>query len=286
MSTNTEATKPYLDIKKSLADIRAGYAEAPGNRRFHGLVIGEKGAGKTSLIGTCPKPVFIHSFDPGGTEVLSGMIEKDEIFVDRTCELEDAQNPTAYKHWYEDFHKKRQEGFFEGIATYALDSTTMMTECILNQLLKTQSRSYPRSPVAALDDAKMGMRQQDWQTFLNQWNMISRSVAALPCHTILLGHVYRHIDTATSDVVKTILLPGQSADKVPAMFHEFYALKVTGDRKRKLLTDYADKFQASTRMGSKKFQLEEEPDIRALLKKAGYPHEDAPGRGEVWGLKE
>jgi len=65
--------------------------------------------------------------------------------------------------------------------------------------------------------------------------------------------------------------------KIPSKFDEFYYLSAkeeNGKIIRRLLTTINGKHEARTRIGSGKFDMYEEPDIKKLLKKAGYSHED------------
>lgn len=273
--------KSFLDIKTKLSEIQSTYENHPSTGFGHFLIIGEKGVGKTSLAKTCPRPVFIHSFDPGGTDSLLKYIgpgEGKEIYVDPIPEEDDAQKPTAYLHWQRDFRAKVREGFFSEIGTYVLDSTTTMAECLINQILAAQNRQIPSDASVKFkrDGAGgKGMQIQDWGVFLNYWHIITRMVLRLPCHAMLLGHVDRFQNAVNSRIERTIMLPGQSKDRVPQLFPEYFLLKQDKAGVRTLLTRHDGDYQATTRIGAEGlFEKEEPADIRALLKKAGLPHED------------
>lgn len=270
---------PQLDIKVEAERLRSLYKENPAKRKLHALILGEKGAGKTYLALTCPKPVLIHSFDPGGTEVLSEAIDAGDIIADTRFEVDSPASPRAFLAWQAEFNHLGQGGVFNDIGTYIIDSTTTLSDCLLWQILAKEGRILPNMKTK-LDPSAKGMRWVDWGTYLNVFIMLSRSLGALPCHTILLGHLGRDKDEVTQRYIRGLMLPGQSSEKVPINLHELYVLQVkpAGEElARTLLTQNDGEYRATTRMGrAGKFGKEEPPDIRALLKKAGYPYEDKP----------
>lgn len=267
-----------VTITASADRIRKMYADNPSTRKFHGLVIGEKGSGKTSLALTCPGPVLVHSFDPGGTEVLSEAIDAGDVLVDTRFEKEDVNNPTAYMMWEKEFNQLGKEGFFNQIGTYVLDSTSTLCDAVIGQIMKKEQR-LPAGMGAKTGEGQ-GMRIQDWGTLQRQFTNLSRSLGNLPCHTLILGHVGREQDGVSGKFINTLQLPGKSSDQFPVNLHEFYVLtavasRTNGATERKLLTQYDGAYRATTRMGRKeKLDKYEEPDIRAILKKCGYPYED------------
>lgn len=271
--------KEFLDIKAELASVKATYDATPGVDRGHFLILGDKGCGKTTLFETCPKPVFIHSFDPGGCSVLKKGIDEGDIYVDAAPEFEDPAKPTAYLHWQKDFQRKLNSGFFDQIGTYGIDSATTMGECLAHQIMKKQGHLPPSDASVAFDPKTSGMTMPDWGDYLRYWSLISRRLGSLPCHTILTGHIERYSDSNTGEVVRGMHLPGQSKERVPILMHELLVLLQSKDGKtRSLLTTKNKDFQASTRIGGKGvFKPEEPADIQALLKKAGLPYEDKVG---------
>ena len=267
-----------LAITTTVDRIRTMYAENPRSRKMHALVVGEKGCGKTTLGRTCPKPVLIHSFDPGGTEVLEDLVESGDILVDNRFETDDLANPTAYANWEREYRQLATSGFFDSIGTYVIDSTTTLCSAMINQIMKKEGR-LPSGMMAKTLEGQ-GMRIQDWGTLLRNFNNIARSLASLPCHTLILGHIGRDKDEATGRIINVLLLPGKNSDQFPINLSEFYVLMATeksGKVKRELLTQYDGSYRATTRMGGGgKLDKFEKPDISAILKKAGYPFEDQP----------
>jgi len=273
---------PQLDIKAEAARLRQMYTDSPRTKLMHLLLLGSKGVGKTSLITTCPRPILIHSFDPGGVESISREIEGAEpgwkvgdIIPDTRFEVDGMNSPRAYKLWQSEFNRLVLGGFFSGVGTYVIDSLTTLATSVTWQIMAKEGRTPPGAHSGEKLDKEMGMRIQDWGTFLNTFLMLSRALSALPCHTILTGHIEKTQDSVTGAYVKRLLVAGKSQDQIPINIPELYILQSTPTGERKLLTaNDGSGFEATTRMGRGRFEILEKPDLRYLLQKAGYPHED------------
>ena len=264
-----------LDIRTKIAQVRGIYDASVKSTKGHFLIVGEKGAGKTTLFETCPQPILIHSFDPDGTSVLDQqLIKLGKIIVDNRFEQDDPRDARAYLLWENEFNEWKNNNLFAGIGTYGIDSLTTMATSIIWQIQKKEKRVLAEMSKAS-DLKQNGMQIQDWGIVLTIFQQLSRVMTNLPCHTIMLGHIERDKDEVTQSFVRTLLLPGQSRNHVPIAVPELLVLKRTISGKRVLLTQPDGEYQATTRMGKKGiFLKEEEPDIRALLKKAGKDWQD------------
>lgn len=262
------------DHKKTIEDLYELYRSQNSGRKLgHFLIIGQKGAGKTSLVKTCPAPVLIHSFDPGGTDVLISDIEQKRVIPDTRYENDRPEKPTAYKSWKKEMSRLLKSGIFSEIGTYVLDSTTTLFQSLIWQILEKEKRKLPDISVP-LDRSKYGLQVQDWGTILQEMVSITREICKLPCHTMMLGHIGKVQDEVTGQLVNQIVLSGQAKDQVPINVGEVYVL-LNQKGKRTLLTQNKHTYSATTRMGSEgRFAAEEKPDIRYLLQKAGFSYED------------
>jgi len=257
----------------SLSSLLDKYNSTERHKKMHALIVGDKGVGKTTLIKTSPKPALVFTFDPGGLSVLKKEIASGEV-IPVDLENDDPRNPTAFLEYQTQYNAIGKAGIFQEVASVFLDSITTMNDAIIHQILQKEHRMLASMSTKS-DQAKNGMQRTDWGTLLTTWLWISRDLAMLPCHTILLGHLSRNQDDITGGMVRGLLLPGQAKDKVPVLLHEYYVLLAgKNDGKRTLLTQHRDTYQATTRMGAGIFKAEEPPDIRALLIKAGLPAED------------
>lgn len=264
-----------MDHKKTIEDLYQLYeSQNSGRKVAHFLIVGKKGVGKTSLVKTCPAPVLVHSFDPGGTDVLINDIEKKRVIPDTRYENDTPQNPTAYKTWKKEMSKLVKSGIFNEIGTYVLDSTTTLFQSLLWQILQKENRKLPDITVK-LNRAEQGLQVQDWGTILQEMISLTREICKLPCHTLMLGHIGKVQDEVTGQLVNQIVLSGQSKDQVPINVGEVYTLIQDRKGERTLLTQNKGTYTAATRIGSEgRFEPEEKPDIRYLLQKANFSFND------------
>ena len=261
-----------LDIKKHFADISAYYQESTQTGKGNFLLVGGIGAGKTHALPTAPGPILIDSFDPGGCRTIRVEIEKGRVFVDSQYEKEDGREPFAYKKWEENFNNRLASGIFDQIGTYCIDSGTNWLDAMMNEILRQNKRA---GTTPQLQD--YGTQQIYTTTYL-------KLVAAIPCNFIMTAHIDTFRDEVDGKVHTSLLAAGKNKVKIPLLFDEVYVMERKAIRnqqgtetgsKRVFLTEQTGKHQARTRLGTGGlFKPEEEPNIAALLKKAGLPWED------------
>jgi hypothetical protein len=262
----------FLKVQKRIEDIRGQYAQSQ-SQTFNILVSGDSGTGKTSLLTTCPRPVFVDSFDPGGskTRVLQPLIASGDIIVDDRWERDSWKRPTAYRGWEKEFEERRSEGFFEHIGTYSIDSLTKMTDAMLMAISAAKGRSGKQPEI------------QDY--LIQQLTTVDclNLIMALPCNVLITGHIAYTTDELTGRMETGLLVAGKLSTKIPIMFDEHYIARVQEKRTRegtemeyRLLTRNDGFFKAKSRIGGDAFDTFEEPDIKKLMQKAGRPAADKP----------
>jgi len=268
-----------METKKlSFAEMQGLLEKAETQNRWHGLIIGDKGVGKTSLLKTAPRPIVVASFDPGGLLALSRddavgpAIPEDQIMV-INCENDDYLDPKAYLYFERQFKELRKNDIFPHIGTFALSSITTFAQSLMWQIMKKENRIIAGMDRAS-DQKKQGMQMADWGTLNTMFQWWSRAISALPCHTIMEGHIARNYDEVQMTHVKTLMLPGASKDNVPNIVPEVYYMSVDNKGNRQLLTNYTKGFKASTKFGAGCLADEEPADFRGILQKCGLPHED------------
>ena len=107
-------------------------------------------------------------------------------------------------------------------------------------------------------------------------------VMELPCHVVVTGHLARVKDEVSGGFESGLLLWGKQADQTPLVFDEKYLAVVTN--KGHFLQTHTDGFyKAETRIGGDLFDTFEEPNLKALMKKAGIPCEDKPPLASLGG---
>lgn len=256
-----------------LAKIKAMYEDNVANEKLHALIIGDKGVGKTHLGKTCPLPLLVYSFDPGGSQTLKEEIDNGDVFV-APFEYDDVTNPSCYASFRKMFNEHRKTGFFDNFATVMLDSLSTLADALVLEVLKQENRKLPSVEGGNAGD---GMRIQDWMTVSNEMSNLVRSFQLLPVHTLMLGHIDRERDEASGQFLKSLSFPGKSSLRIPQLSSDVYYLMAKGnDEKitRHLQVLNNGEYHAGSRLPN--LEAKEEPDIKKLLEKAGLDASDKP----------
>lgn len=250
------------------------YDEDPRNLTFNAIIHGPIKTGKTSLLRTCPKPVFVHSFDPGGTLVLRDMIEKGEVLADTRFEKEDPFNPKACRLWEDEFNYLYRKDFFSQVGTFAIDSMTTWAQVIMYEVIRRAAKKKKDREVGGAP------QENDWLPQMAFLENYMRKFLSLPCHCILMGHSDQPKDregNATGDL--GIMITGKLRERIPALFSEIYYLRIKDYKteKRELLTKPVYGIQTGSRLGyGNRLEKEEPADIKAIMKKCGLDIKDKP----------
>jgi len=267
-----------LIVKQHIAKIRELYSRS-SSIYSNILVAGVHGSGKTQLLSTCPTPVHIDSFDPGGTTTaaLQPLIANGDVFIER-YENDDWDAPFTYRRWERSFTEKRANGYFDYIGTYSIDSATNWVVALMGQIMKTGKGKGVRPHAGGNPYESDYLHQQ-----LEAANILKRDIMSLPCHTLVTGHLtFITEKNDEGNVVNQhadMLMWGKLAMQFPLVFDENYVMIVKSSSqgpKHQILTHSDGLYQAKTRMGGTTFAQYEEPNIRELLKKAGKSWEDKP----------
>lgn len=258
-----------LDIKKEVAELQKMYVEGATTQNFNAMIYGGFGTGKTNLLTTCRLPVFIDSFDPGGTKTIRDAIARGEVVADTRWENEDPKNPTVFAAWDKEYTRRKQEGFFQNFGTYALDSATTWGDAAMNVTLKQAGRAggHPF--------------QNDYSPTMAMCSAAIRDMVTLPCDVVLICHEDVDKDEASGRMFVGPLLIGKTARaKMPLLFDEVYCAmtkETSSGVNYQLLTRNTGLYRARTRLGrGGLFEVYEEQNIKKLLKKAGYSTDDKP----------
>lgn len=268
-----------LTIKKHAEEIRRMYDEDPRNLTFNAIIHGPIKVGKTSLLRTCPKPIFVHSFDPSGTLVLQDMIDKGEVLVDTRFEKEDPFKPKACRLWEDEFNYLYRKDFFSHVGTFAIDSMTTWSQIIMYEVIRRAAEKKK--------DREIGghPHENDWLPQMAFIENYMRKFLSLPCHCILLGHSEQKKDREGNAVGDLgIMITGKLRERVPALFSEIYYLQIKDYKAetRELLTKPVYGIQAGSRLGhGGKLNKHEPPNIKKIMAKVGLDPSDKPLFGEL-----
>ncbi len=254
-----------VDVQKEFAAMREKYKANTAAIKPNFLITGDMGTGKTKILGTAPRPILVHSFDPGGTLSLSKEISEGYVIPEQ-FERDDAKSPTMFREWTANFNRKFDTGFFSQIGTYAIDSATMWSDAMMNEWLKSQGRPA-------------GIPQlQDYLRLMLDITNTLKIFASLPCYCILTAHIEVEKDEVTGRMKTFPMIVGKALKvKIPLLFDEVYVAEAKGTSTRtefSLLTKPDGIYQARSRIGAGRFETHEKPDIKALLAKAGLDASD------------
>ena len=279
MTSSTSSTPPATKFERSqnvitarALGVRERYAET-SSQWCNFLIYGDFGTGKTQTLATAPKPIFIDSFDPGGTKTaaLQPLIESGDIIVENKWETDSWKKPFAFREWEKEIEARKKDDFFSHIGTYALDSVTKWADSMMFAILKSGTAGTSR--VGKTPEQQDYLAQQftsvDWLGVL----------MGLPCHVIVTGHIGLTRDEVTGGMESGLMLAGKNSEKVPLVFDEKYVTRTitkSSGTTYELLVKNEGRYKAETRIGGIKFNPIEEPNIKALLKKAGKSWEDRP----------
>ena len=270
------------NAQKELSRVREYYNNDPLQKRFSSIICGDIGVGKSYILSTARKPIFIDSFDPGGSKCLEPWIKKGDIVVDTTYENENPYSPTAYREWQKNLEIRLQTDFFSQFGTYALDSLSTFSDAVMNYIM-LNAKGGSRA-----GEAPMHRRDYNPQKI----EIINRikQLMILPCDFFLMAHLKESKDTIgqTKDGVPItvekyrISITGNATLTVPLLFDEIYVLLGKSGQpgnpvKRELLIDSQGKYIARSRLKSQgRLREIESPDIKKLLNKVGLNSEDKP----------
>jgi len=268
---------PY-DASAELKRVTDFYRKDPLQKRFSALITGETNAGKTYLLRTCRKPIHVDSFDPGGTKCLRDLIESGDVVADTRYENDDPYDPKAFAEWMKNVDIRFNIKYYNMFGTYCLDSATTFGEAVMNYGLGENSR--------AGETPQMRRDYVPQKTFMTNY---LRKLMNLPCDFILTGHLREirkviSVDTKTGvvreDVKYRFYTVGQAVVTIPLLFDEIYVLTGKEGREgpqREMLIDSLGTYNARSRLKANgKLSSIEPPNIKALLRKAGFNSEDKP----------
>lgn len=237
-------------------------------KSFNIVAYGYVGSGKSHLLSTARQPVYVFSFDPGGTKVpaLEALALDGRAILDTTYEDEDAKNPTALTLFDKTVTAMDKADAWKDIGTVCIDSLTLMADASMNYILKKEGRPGTTPQI------------QDYMVQQTQLTQIFRKFCNLPCDFILTGHIDTMKDEVSGRVITSLLVAGKLSTKIPALFDEVLITNLEMDAKKnpvytvRLVGD--NKYKTSTRRFSgDSFEVYEKPDIMHLRTLAGYPVE-------------
>ena len=269
--TNNDDVKDNKSLSDTLLEVKSiqeAYLKDPKQKSFNLLLLGESGSGKTYLTRTCRFPVHIDSFDPGGTKGLTDYIKKGQIVVDSEFESEDPTNPKAYAAWKKKFEHRLKIGYFDHFGTYVLDSATTFADSIMNHILR----------IAGIPGQAPRFTKDYGPQKIELRNKLQKCLD-LSCDFVLTGHLVSDKDEVTGRIKYKFMTTGKGDITIPLLFDEIWVMLAEAKGRSveyNILTRKNGAYPAASRIGKENFETFEKPDVKAMLKKAGWNALDKP----------
>ena len=258
-----------MEVQTEVSKLQEIYRTTPRSSTYNFLLLGEMGSGKSFLLHTARKPIHYDCFDPGGTRNLEDLIKKGELVPDIRWNKDDPKNPSVFREWEVATKERLKSGYFSNFGTYCLDSSTTWADAIMAQQLKNEGRAG-EAPKWSTDYVPQKVRIQNWLKIL----------IALPCDFILTGHLEGVLDEVAGKMSYRYMVTGKAAITIPILFDEIYVMDPKGTAsgvKYQILTQSTGRHLARSRMAKKGLlDTYEEPNIKKMLAKCGFPTTDKP----------
>lgn len=261
-------------ISRPKPDLKRIYSPVDITPNMTVLFQGEPGSGKTLTVTTAPKPVLYYSFDPNKMMVLhtqapellrSGMIQYIPYWN------ESYSSPTEYLRWEKDWEEHISSGYLDQFGTVCIDSFTTWIEAAGNEVLRrknmTRKAGIPTDQLA----------QGDYPLLYNLTRDMIKRTSSCDCNFILTAHLEAEKDELTQQIRYVLSTYKGLKTIVPPLFTEKWVMQkraVGTEVKYSILTNNKGLYTASTQL--KGLDIQEEPDIKKLLQKAGLPANDKP----------
>lgn len=220
-------------------------------------------------------------FDPDGAFGLRDVVGPEHgIFADTRWSYDDYKRPNAFRDWQNEMKRRLNSDFFEGIGTYMLDSTTMWTEAIMNDIM---FRLGTPGSMPADYDKHWGPQKKAIRKGISD-------VLKRECNVILTGHLKTIKDRKGVIMKYEYRTTGDLAQYIPALFAETWIMdprKAGNGIDYRVLTQSTGLKTARSRLaGNGLLDTYEPADMRHILKKAGFPIDNKPWKGMPENWKE
>lgn len=280
---------PESPAMKRIAELRNIYTTRNQDKKAKILMYGEWGTYKTTLASTMPRPILMHSFDPGGDKIkhIQDGSNDGSIIVDNKWQSRQMTNSgDVFQAWNQEYNSLKRDGVFEEIGTFVLDSLTMFQRLVIDASIESNNKNREVSKKMPIKIPQM----RDYGVQDSAMELALADILDLPCHVLVIGHAEQHENTNSKGEVTGVeyrpLITGKKLrGKIPMLFDEIYITATLGN-KGVMYTQPQGMYHARSRLGSL-FPIERRYDnkdigdlhlTRDILVPAGYaePEEVIP----------
>lgn len=285
MSQQPEVTKEENNEQpehKTISELKQIYAEDNQTDLLKCMLYGGWGTWKTTLAATMPRPILFQTFDPGGDKVfhIQKGVEDGSIIVDKRFQernWEDSEN--RFREWNDDYKKMKQDGVFDGIKTYILDSLTTFQRFVIDASIDGNNKNVRVSK-------NMPVKIPQMRDYNVQGAAIEYAISdmlELPCHVVIIAHSEEDRDDDTDLKYCQPLITGKKLrNRLPVLFDEIY---ITTEQRKgvHLLTKPKNYYKAKSRVAKLSpkifdaYAIEDPKDFsfsRDILRHAGFCTEE------------
>ena len=187
------------------------------------LLVGGTGGGKTTQFLTFPGKKFAYIFDNNALASLRGFDLEYEQFIPEHVDLDvvslkantrdrfsKAPEPKTYVNFEKDLEERLRTGYFDDIDAISIDSTTMLTDIVMDRVLHLNGR-FGKQP-----------EQTDYVATTNTIIKIYRTLLGLQKPIFVTGHIEYKQDEATGRMQNTMAFLGRLRQRLPIMFSEVW----------------------------------------------------------------
>lgn len=187
------------------------------------LLVGSTGGGKTTQFLTFPGRKFAYVFDTNALASLRGHDVEYEEFIPEHLDLDVVSlsankrdrtskppEPKTYQLFETDFETRLRNGFFNDIDAISIDSTTMLTDIVMDRVLYINGR-FGKQP-----------EMTDYVATTNTMIKLYRTILGLGVPVFITGHIEFQKDETTGRMQNVMAFLGRLRQRFPMMFSEVW----------------------------------------------------------------
>ena len=207
------------------------------------LLLGDSGAGKTCGACSFPGPLYLADFDGKANSAAAYYKNNPEVLknVEVVNYKPTAEMPFPAKFFNQEMARVKKCTPFP-YKTIVIDSITTFVDETLRWLMHENPQiKRPESKLVKLSCmTDYGILQLYLKELLGY-------ILAFPCNVIFTAHIETTKDETTGQIVRSPLMPGKLATKLPIYFEEVWRLYAANDGKRMVQTDPDSRFSICRR---------------------------------------